>query len=269
MIAFIGTRLHFGLFLLAVGLGTLMAGCGFQLRGSYSLPYESIYVGGADYNLIVANMKRAIRNTGTRLADSKEDAQATFLPAGEKREAKILSLSSTGRVREKRLVYTYNYRVIDGKGRDLVLPGSVELTREITYADSDVLAKTQEEELLWRDMEGDLVQQLMRRLAAAKPTAPPGLLYLMAFPITLERIRFMYRGLAITRGGSKSVSPTAVNRMPLCAARGSILSRQSSSSSRRETDSRSNAASLDSSLLISSASPTRLSSSSVAARIFL
>jgi LPS-assembly lipoprotein len=172
MIAFIGTRLHFGLFLLAVGLGTLMAGCGFQLRGSYSLPYESIYVGGADYNLIVANMKRAIRNTGTRLTESKEDAQATFLPAGEKRESKILSLSSSGRVREKRLVYQYNYRIVDNKGRDLVLPGTVELSRDITYADSDVLAKTQEEALLWRDMEGDLVQQLMRRLAAAKPTAP-------------------------------------------------------------------------------------------------
>ena len=172
MIAFIGTRLHFGLFLLAVGLGTLMAGCGFQLRGAYSLPYESIYIGGADYDLIVANMKRAIRNTGTRLADSREDAQATFVPTGEKREAKILSLSSSGRVREKRLVYTYNYRIVDSKGRDLVLPGSVELTRDITYADSAVLAKTQEEELLWRDMEGDLVQQLVRRLAAAKPTAP-------------------------------------------------------------------------------------------------
>ena len=172
MIAIIGTRIHFGLMVLAVGLGTLMAGCGFQLRGSYSLPYESIYVAGADYNLIVANMKRAIRNTGTRLADSKDDAQATFIPAGEKREAKILSLSSSGRVREKRLVYTYNYRVVDSKGRDLVLPGAVELTRDITYADSDVLAKTQEEELLWRDMEGDLVQQLMRRLAATKPTAP-------------------------------------------------------------------------------------------------
>ena len=172
MIALIGTRIHFGLLLLAVGLGTLVAGCGFQLRGSYSLPYESIYVAGADYNLIVASMKRAIRNTGTQLADSKEDAQATFLPAGEKRETKILSLSSSGRVREKRLVYTYSYRVIDSKGRDLILPGVVELTRDITYADSDVLAKTQEEELLWRDMEGDLVQQLMRRLAAVKPTAP-------------------------------------------------------------------------------------------------
>ena len=51
-------------------------------------------------------------------------------------------------------------------------PGVVELTRDATYADSDALAKTQEEELLWRDMESDLVQQLMRRLAAAKPTAP-------------------------------------------------------------------------------------------------
>ena len=157
--------------LLAVFIG-LLAGCGFQLRGSYSLPYESIYVAGADYNLIVANMKRSIRNTGTRLADTREDAQATFIPAGEKREAKILSLSSSGRVREKRLVYNYAYRVIDGKGRDLVLPGAVELSRDITYADSDVLAKTLEEELLWRDMEGDLVQQLMRRLAATKPTAP-------------------------------------------------------------------------------------------------
>ncbi|MFT3849271.1 MAG: hypothetical protein QM739_11555 [Propionivibrio sp.] len=116
MIAIIGTRIHFGLLVLAVGLGTLMAGCGFQLRGSYSLPYESIYIGGADYNLIVANMKRAIRSTGTRLAESKEDAQATFLPAGEKRETKILSLSSTGRVREKRLVYTYNYRIVNSKG---------------------------------------------------------------------------------------------------------------------------------------------------------
>ena len=48
----------------------------------------------------------------------------------------------------------------------------VELNRDLTYSDSDVLAKTQEEDLLWRDMENDLIQQLMRRLAAAKPDFP-------------------------------------------------------------------------------------------------
>ncbi len=147
------------------------ASCGFQLRGAYALPYESIYLAGADYSLIIAGLKRAIRASGsTRIAETAADAQATFLPTAEAKEPIILSLSSAGRVREKRLRYRYAYRIIDSKGRDLVLPGVIELNRDLTYADSDVLAKTQEEDLLWRDMESDLVQQLMRRLAAVKPT---------------------------------------------------------------------------------------------------
>jgi LPS-assembly lipoprotein len=55
-----------------------------------------------------------------------------------------------------------------------VPPATIELVRDLTYDDSNVLAKQQEETLLWRDMENDLVQQLMRRLAAARPVyAPP------------------------------------------------------------------------------------------------
>lgn len=151
----------------------LVVGCGFQLRGAYTLPYESLYLSVGEASVVGAGLKRAIRATGsTRLADSAKDAEATFLPTAEAKEPIILSLSSAGRVREKRLRYRYGYRVVDAKGRDLVLPGVIELNRDLTYADSDVLAKTQEEELLWRDMESDLVQQLMRRLAATKP-APP------------------------------------------------------------------------------------------------
>ena len=149
----------------------LLAACGFQLRGAWSLPYTSLYVAVSEYSLVGVNLKRAIRaSEGTRLADSAKDAQATFLPTGEARESEILSLSGSGRVREKRLKYRYGYRVVDGKGRDLVLPGTVELTRDLSYADSDVLAKTQEEDLLWRDMENDLVQQLLRRLSVTRPT---------------------------------------------------------------------------------------------------
>ena len=149
-----------------------VSGCGFQLRGAYQLPYESIYVGTGDTSVVGAGLKRNIRASGGVLADSAKEAQATFVSTGEVREAIILSLSSAGRVREKRLRYRYGYRIIDNQGRDLVLPGAVELTRDLTYADSAVLAKTQEEDLLWRDMENDLVQQLMRRLATAKPTPP-------------------------------------------------------------------------------------------------
>ena len=155
-----------------VVLALALTACGFQLRGSYSLPYESIYIGVADVSVIGAGLKRQIRASGTRLADSAKDAQATFWQTAEAKEPIILSLSGSGRVREKRLRYRYGYRIVDDKGRDLVAPGVIELNRDVTYADSDVLAKTQEEELLWRDMENDLVQQLMRRLSMTKPSAP-------------------------------------------------------------------------------------------------
>lgn len=158
---------------LVMVLVLLVSACGFQLRGSYTLPYESLYLAIPDYSLIGAGLRRAIRaSVSTRLADSKEDAEATFLPTAEAREPVILSLSSSGRVREKRLRYRYGYRVVDAKGRDLVLPNVIELTRDLTYDDSNVLSKEQEEVLLWQDMEKDLVQQLMRRLAAVKPRPP-------------------------------------------------------------------------------------------------
>jgi LPS-assembly lipoprotein len=147
----------------------LSAGCGFQLRGAYSLPFESLCVASRD-NVITAGLRRQIQASGgTRIVDRPEDAQATFLPAGEWRDAIIVSFSGSGRVREKRLRYRYAYRIVDAKGRDLVPQSYVELSRDVTYADSATLAKTQEEELLWRDMESDLVQQLMRRLVAARP----------------------------------------------------------------------------------------------------
>ena len=156
---------------LVILFAAFIAGCGFQLRGSYALPYESLYLAMPEYSVVGASLKRAIRGSGsTRLVDTAKEAQATFLPTAEAKEAIILSLSNAGRVREKRLRYRYGYRIVDNKGRDLVLPGVIELNRDLSYADSDVLAKTQEEDLLWRDMENDLVQQLMRRLAAAKPS---------------------------------------------------------------------------------------------------
>jgi LPS-assembly lipoprotein len=45
---------------------------------------------------------------------------------------------------------------------------SLELTRDISFNDAQVLAKEAEEELLFRDMQNDMVQQILRRLAAAR-----------------------------------------------------------------------------------------------------
>jgi LPS-assembly lipoprotein len=60
------------------------------------------------------------------------------------------------------------FSVGDGKGGDFVPPNTVTLTRDVTYDDTVALAKEAEEQLLFRDMQSDMVQQIVRRLAAAR-----------------------------------------------------------------------------------------------------
>ncbi|MHB9102575.1 MAG: LPS-assembly lipoprotein LptE, partial [Sulfuricella sp.] len=54
------------------------------------------------------------------------------------------------------------------EGRDLSATQPIEMRRAMLYDDALVLAKEQEEALLYRDMQNDVLSQLMRRLAAAK-----------------------------------------------------------------------------------------------------
>lgn len=154
---------------LMILIASLLAACGFQLRGARPLPFESLHVAIAESSELGASLKRNIRALGgTRLVDTPQEAQAILAVAGEAREKNILSLSAAGRVREFQLRYRFAFRVHDLKGREFIPTSEIVLTRDISFSDERVLAKEQEELLLYRDMQNDLVQQIMRRLATAK-----------------------------------------------------------------------------------------------------
>ena len=143
-----------------------LSACGFQLRGNASLPFESIYVeGGQD---IAIDLQRAIRPTTTKVTDNAKDAQAVLQVLGEAREKRILTLSSAGRVNEFRLLYRVTFKVTDKTGLELLSPQLIELRRDITFNDSQTLAKESEEALLYRDMQTDAVQQIFRRMSALR-----------------------------------------------------------------------------------------------------
>lgn len=146
----------------------LLAACGFQLRGTASLPFETIYVPNATSG-IALDLKRNIRSgTNTRVLDEAKGAEALLKFSEESRQKEILSLSSAGRVSEYRLIYRVRFSVSDAKGTDFLPPSTVTLTRDMTYDDAQVLAKEAEEQLLFRDMQLDMVQQIMRRIATAQ-----------------------------------------------------------------------------------------------------
>ena len=150
----------------------LLAACGFQLRGTANLPFETIYMPNTAGG-IALDLKRNIQSgTRTTVVDDPKKAEAILEFSQETRQKIILSLSTGGRVNEYRLLYRVGFRVHDGKGGDFLPLNTVQLQRDITFNDADILAKETEELLLYRDMQGDMVQQIMRRLAASQPPKP-------------------------------------------------------------------------------------------------
>lgn len=147
----------------------LASACGFHLRGTADLPFATLYVPSATGG-IALELKRNIQSgSGTRVVDDPKTAEALLQFSEETRAKEILSLNAAGRVREYRLIYRVGFRVGDGKGGDYVPPSTVTLQRDVTYDDAVALAKEAEEQLLFRDMQADMVQQIVRRLAAARP----------------------------------------------------------------------------------------------------
>lgn len=146
-----------------------LAACGFHLRGAYSLPFDSIYVNLPESSDLRATLKRSIgAGTHAKVSDDAASAQATLQVVRDTQQKDILSIGSDGRVREFQLVRNFAFRVDDKAGHMLVGPSPIVLRRDVTFSDSAVLSKEAEEGLLWRDIQDDLVQQILRRLAAAK-----------------------------------------------------------------------------------------------------
>lgn len=150
-------------------VAALLAGCGFQLRGQASLPFETFYIPGTT-PLAVELRRNVTASSKTRLVDTPDKAQAVLAFTDETRDKTILTFTSAGKVNEYRLRYRVGFRVTDSKSVQVFLPTSeIQLTRDMSYNDAQVIAKEAEEQLLYRDMQTDMVQQIMRRLVAAHP----------------------------------------------------------------------------------------------------
>lgn len=148
----------------------LLAGCGFQLRGAASLPYDTLHVQAPTGSGFAQQFRRMVTaGSGTRIVDTPKAAEATLTLVNELREKNILSLSGGGRVREYQLRYRMSYRLLDRNSIEIIPVTEIALTRELSYSDAEALGKEAEEALLFRDMQNDAVRQLVRRLQIAKP----------------------------------------------------------------------------------------------------
>jgi LPS-assembly lipoprotein len=143
-----------------------LTACGFALRGSYELPYQTIHVTSTGSSVVAGQIRRELTDTKTRVVPSAKDADAALTILEERRDRQILSLSGAGRVREFELRMKVTYQFIDGKGATIIPTSEIILKRTFAYDDTRVIAKQQEEAMLYQDMERDATGQIIRRMIA-------------------------------------------------------------------------------------------------------
>jgi LPS-assembly lipoprotein len=136
------------------------------------VPFQTLYLPASSGGIALELKRNVQAGTSAKVVDDPKQAEALLQFVSEARDKEILSLNAAGRVREFRLRYRLAFRVHDPKGADYVPLSTLELTRDVTFSDAEVLAKEAEEQLLFRDMQSDMVQQIMRRLAAAQRPTP-------------------------------------------------------------------------------------------------
>jgi LPS-assembly lipoprotein len=157
--------------LLLAGTATLSA-CGFQLRRAPDFAFDSIAVTAPPASPFATELRRSLAADGKLrvLPEGADPAQARVvldLPV-EQREKVVVGLNASGQVREFQLRSRVHFRLRTPQGKELIPSTELLQQRDISFNEAAVLAKEAEEALLYRSMQSDLVQQLMRRLAALK-----------------------------------------------------------------------------------------------------
>lgn len=160
--------------LLVLGLVALLTGCGFRLRGEQTFAFATVAVtpekGGAVAAELARNLGDKVRPLVPAAGGALPDAVVDILL--EQREKVIAALNASGQVREYQLRIKVRFRLRTPQGQELIAPTDILQERDISFNESAVLAKEAEEVQIYRDMQSDIVQQLLRRIAAVQSLTP-------------------------------------------------------------------------------------------------
>ncbi|MFC5496392.1 LPS assembly lipoprotein LptE [Caenimonas terrae] len=154
--------------LLAAASSFALAACGFKLRGAPDFVFKSIAIGTAETSTLGNELKRSIASGGAVAVVPVDRAEVVLDVTQDQREKVVVGVNASGQVREFQLRIRFKFRLRTPAGKELIPETELLQQRDISFNESAVLSKEAEENLLYRDMQTDIVQQLMRRLAAVK-----------------------------------------------------------------------------------------------------
>lgn len=158
--------------LISLAVAPLVA-CGFHLRGAPQFSFRTLYVQAPPGSTLARDLVRTLQGSASNLTVLTDPAQlpqaeAVLELAGEQQERVAVGMSVAGQIRELQLRLRIRFRLRGQQGQEWIPSTELLQQRDISYNETQALSKEGEEAMLFRNMRTDLVQQLIRRLAAVK-----------------------------------------------------------------------------------------------------
>ncbi len=153
---------------ITITLLLLSAGCGFQMRGAWTLPQvlSQTQISGSFSSQLYTNLQRNFTAASASLSSSKGASTATLRVYKDYINRRVLSVSERGKAAEYELYYIVEFDVTDAKGKVIVARQGLNLTRDYLYEVSSVISTDRQDRLLRVNLQKDMADLMMRRIQA-------------------------------------------------------------------------------------------------------
>ncbi|HCD06259.1 MULTISPECIES: LPS assembly lipoprotein LptE [unclassified Methylophaga] len=150
-------------------LCTMVAACGFQLRGAADLPesIQTMHIQGISMREgLGLELKRTLRRNGINVIDDYSEGAAVLSFLKNRYERRVLSVGGNAKVSEYELILEVTFQLTDKQQNKLIDNESLEARRDYQFDQEQVLGRDGEERLLREEMDKQVSQAILRRLAA-------------------------------------------------------------------------------------------------------
>lgn len=160
-------------FLWGMPVAAGLSACGFQLRSSGDYPFKTVYANFAATSPLGVELRRHLLGTG-RIevwSDPSQMLKADVILdiLGEERQQVVVGINALGQVRELQLRLRVRFRLRSPDGATWIESVELAQQRDLSFTETAALSKEIEQAMMYRDMQTDIVQQIMRRLVMVKP----------------------------------------------------------------------------------------------------
>lgn len=146
----------------------LLTACGYHMRGSIAMPesLKSLHVFNAS-SALQSELSDVVKASKGRLASSPNEAGLVVKIISEDLRTRVLSIGSSGKSNESELNYFLQFQFYDNQENQIMEEQRIEIAREYFNDQTAVLAKSNEEQILRKEIYKQAVRMLLLRAEAA------------------------------------------------------------------------------------------------------